>query len=101
MTPRDFDEKITASKLEQIHNLLMNGAGDDAIEKIRSVVTELRSDADGTTPQRLILAHLKAAEVQIEGTHLAPAADSVGKAIYVATHESQVEIEAPDPQLNV
>jgi len=49
----------------------------------------------------LAIAHLKAAEVQIEATHLAPAVDSVSKAIYIATHQTQISTESPDPQLNV
>jgi hypothetical protein len=88
-----------AARLQAIHDLLMNGAGEDALEKIGNVVADVR--ADGAETSRLIAAHLKAAEVQIEETHLAPAADSVAKAIYIATHESQIAQEAPDPQLNV
>lgn len=90
-----------ALKLQEIHDLIMNDAGEDALQKIDSVVTELKSDGNPTDSGRLIAAHLKAAEVEIEATHLAPAADSVSKAIYVASHESQVSLDKPDPQLNV
>ncbi len=85
------------TRLQEIHHLLTNGAGDDALGRMQAILTELNNDGDA--PSRLIAAHLRAAEVLIERTHLAPAAESLEKAIYVVTHESQ--IGDPDPQLNV
>jgi hypothetical protein len=103
-----FDPSIMGGRLEAIRALVESGAADDARARIAELVAELRSTGEGAPaegpppePWRLIAAHLKAAEVQIEQTHMAPAADSIAKAIYVATHESQISVEAPDPQLNV
>ena len=108
-----FQAERIAGQLDEILDLLNNGSGDVALGRIREIVRELKSpdeqqasaepsgDNGAPEPWRIIAAHLKAAEVHIELTRLAPAADSVSKAIYVATHESQITSEAPDPQLNV
>lgn len=105
--PKGIDYTRIAADLQQIHDLVTNGNADDAISRIDTLVSELKSthsaadESESPEPWRIIAAHLKAAQVQIEQTHLSPAADSISKAIYAATHESQVSLEAPDPQLNV
>jgi hypothetical protein len=101
-----------ATRLDAILALMTSGDAAGALSQINDLTVELRQEADESFADpatddsvaetwRLAIAHLKAAEVQIEATHMAPAADSVSKAIYIATHESQISLEAPDPQLNV
>lgn len=89
----------TGTRLQEVHALLMTGAGDEATLRIDSIVTEIKADGENAEASRLISAHLRSAQVLIERTHLAPAAESVEKAIYVVSHESQAG--EPDPQLNV
>lgn len=94
-------------RLEVVLALIQAGDSAGALETIREIVETLKEDGAVQTvderegsphPSRLIAAHLRAAEVQIEQTHMSPAVDSLEKAIYVATHPLN---QAADAQLNV
>lgn len=94
-------------RLEVILALVQAGDGDAALTEIRDMVAALRANApeeqeatdDNAPPAwRVIAAHLRAAEVEIEQTRLAPAEDSIAKAIYASTHPVS---QAADAQLNV
>jgi hypothetical protein len=96
-----------AARLEVVLALIQAGDSTGALEGIREIVESLKEDGvvhtvdgpDGSPhPSRLIAAHLRAAEVQIEQTHMSPAEDSLEKAIYIATHALN---QAADAQLNV
>jgi len=104
-------QELTARLDAILASLNSNDAG-GALSQINELTAELRQEAaesfadpaiDNSVAEtwRLAIAHLKAAEVQIEATHLSPAVDSVSKAIYIATHQTQISTESPDPQLNV
>jgi hypothetical protein len=95
------------ARLEVVLALIQAGDSVGAIERIREIVETLKDDGavhtvdepDGSPrPSRLIAAHLRAAEVQIEQTHMSPAEDSLEKALYIATHPLS---QAADAQLNV
>jgi hypothetical protein len=88
-----FDAKATQLRLQEILVLVKDRDGEAALAQIDSLVSELKQ-LDGPAvqerppePWRLISAHLKAAEVQIEATHLAFAEESMEKAIGVAVGE--------------
>lgn len=88
-----FDAKATQLRLQDILTLIKDRDGEAALAQIDSLVSELKQ-LDGPTvqqrppePWRLISAHLKAAEVQIEATHLAFAEESLDKAIGVAIEQ--------------
>ena len=93
-------------RLEALLALIKAGEGAAALAEIRDMVDALRADSpeeqdqtDGAPPAgRIIAAHLKAAEVEIEQTHMAPAEASLAKAIYAATHPAS---QAAGAQLNV
>jgi hypothetical protein len=95
------------ARLEVVRALIQAGDSEGALETIREIVETLKEDGDAHTvnepdgsphPSRLIAAHLRAAEVQIEQTHMSPAEESLEKAIYIATHPLN---QAADAQLNV
>jgi hypothetical protein len=102
-----IDEMQQANaRLEVILALVQAGDGDAALTEIREMVDVLRAtspaerDPDTGDPpsSSVIAAHLKAAEVQIEQTHMSPAEDSITKAIYAATHPVS---QAAGAELNV
>jgi signal transduction histidine kinase len=103
-----FTEEMqeACTRLEVILALIQAGDSEGALTEIRDLVSALRTssseepDSPDGPPQitRVIAAHLKAAEVQIEQTHLSPAEDSVAKAIYAASHPAG---QASGAQLNV
>ncbi len=95
------------ARLEVVLALIQAGDSAGALERIREIVETLKEDGTGQTanepdgsphPSRLIAAHLRSAEVQIEQTHMSPAEESLEKALYVATHPLS---QAADAQLNV
>jgi hypothetical protein len=101
------DMQETGRRLEVILALVQANDSEGALSEIRDLVSALRAnnaeerdDSSDSAPQitRVIAAHLKAAEVQIEQTHLSPAEASVAKAIYAASHPAG---QASAAQLNV
>ena len=92
-----FDPKAIQIRLEDILKLIKERESQAALAQIDSLVSEFKSlegptsDAEDHAAKRnrapeawrLIAAHLKAAEVQIQETHLAFAEESLTKAIGV------------------
>jgi hypothetical protein len=118
-----FNPIETGSKLQSILTLIKAADSEAALRQIADLVAELRlmgeasagqdagtagqgestqgeSTGAGAEPEpwRLIAAQLKAAELQIQETHLSSAEDSLAKAIYVALHGGS---QAAAAQLNV
>lgn len=82
-----LDSKAMQLRLEEILTLIKDRESEAARAQIDALVSELKL-SDASAPQsRLVAAHLKAADVQIEATHLAFAEESLGKAIGVATED--------------
>jgi hypothetical protein len=105
MTPaQTFDWKHIARKLQSIRGFLADGSARPALTRINELVSELRCEGEDTPskePWRIVAAHLRSAVVHVEMGRLATAIDAVDKALYIATHEPQAAIDAPDAQLNV
>ena len=90
-----LDPKATQLRLEEILKLIRDRESETARAQIDALVSELKllegsaPQASGGAPEtwRLIAAHLKAADVEIEATHLASAEESLGKAIGAVTED--------------
>ena len=89
-----FDPEAVYLQLGNFLVLLKNGDGDTALKQIADLTSALEGlkgsephspDLPNREPEpgRIVAAHLKAAEVQIQATHLALAQESVEKAIDV------------------
>jgi hypothetical protein len=110
-----LDPQTVGYRLESILTLVQSNDDYRALLRIADLVLDLRSLAEapiqaGSNPRdnggpgpepepwRVIAAHLKAAEIQLQETHRSPAEESIAKAIYVAVRGTQ---QAADAQLNV